>query len=66
MENNPDRLVIKGVRELAKVLGIGVNHALELTRRDDFPSARLGKIIVVPVDGLKEWLARGGTEPKSA
>lgn len=66
MEDNSKKLVIKGVRELAKTLGIGVNLALELTRREDFPSAKLGRNIVVPVDGLKEWLARGGTEPKSA
>ena len=61
-----EKMVIKGVRELAKSLDIGVNHALELTRRADFPSARLGKIIVVPVEALNEWLAKGGTNPKSA
>lgn len=66
MENNPQKLVIKGVRELAKTLNIGVNLALELTRREDFPSAKLGRNIVVPVDGLKEWLANGGTEQRSA
>lgn len=61
-----ERLVIKGVRELAETLGIGVNYALELTKRPDFPASRLGRAIVVPVDALKEWLANGGTQQRSA
>lgn len=61
-----EKLVIKGVRELADVLGIGVNSAHALTKRADFPKAKLGRLTVVPVDALKEWLANGGTEPKSA
>lgn len=27
-------------------------------QRADFPSFRVGRAILIPVDGLKEWLAR--------
>ena len=47
------------VSELAKVLGIGRNVAYELVSREDFPSVRVGqRRVVIPVDGLKVWLAK--------
>ena len=61
-----DKYCIKGVRELARYLGISTNSAHSLTKRADFPSARIGKTIVVPVAALTEWLAKGGTEQKGA
>lgn len=61
-----ERLCIKGVRNLADTLGISVSAAHSLTKRQDFPSARIGKTIVVPVAALKEWLAKGGTDQKGA
>ena len=41
---------------LAKTLGIGRNAAYELCNRADFPSIRIGKRFIIPVDGLREWL----------
>lgn len=51
------------VDELAAQLGISRPLAYELTRREGFPSVRLGeRRIVIPVDGLKRWLdSQSGT-----
>lgn len=56
-----DKLVLS-VSDLAVTLGISRTTAYELIAREDFPSARLGKRIVIPVDALNEWLKRGGTD----
>lgn len=54
---NVDRLTICAT-ELPEVLGIGRNTAYELVKRDDFPSIRIGRRIVIPVDALREWLKK--------
>ncbi|MBE6092511.1 MAG: helix-turn-helix domain-containing protein [Selenomonas ruminantium] len=46
------------VRELAERMEISLPMAYDLTRREDFPSLRVGARILVPVDAFKEWLAR--------
>jgi len=61
-----EKLVIKGVRDLAKILGVSTATAHALTKFPGFPAARIGKSIVVPVSALNEWLAKGGTEQKGA
>ena len=53
------------VNELAHTLGIGRSTAYELVNTPGFPSANVGKRIVVPVAALNEWLARGGTQKKA-
>ena len=50
-----DKLTIS-VNELPKVLGVGRNSAYALVKRSDFPSVRIGRRIVIPVDALKKWL----------
>ena len=60
-----EKLVISAT-ELAETLGISRSTAYELLSREDFPSARLGKRIVIPVAALNEWLAKGGTVQKGA
>lgn len=50
------------VSEMQKALGIGRNTAYELVNREDFPAVRLGKRIVIPVEGLTAWLKAQGTE----
>lgn len=60
MKGFENKLAIS-VPEMAKVLGISRSMAYTLVNRADFPSARLGQRIVVPVDALKDWLNRGGT-----
>lgn len=45
-------------RELAKELKINYEHALALTKQDDFPAVRLGeRKVVVPRKDLIEWLS---------
>ena len=60
------------VQELASQLGIGLSKAYALVKEPDFPTIRIGTRILIPVDGLHEWLAheaKGGgtvaTEQKS-
>jgi len=50
------------VPELAEALGIGRNVAYELVQRPGFPTIRIGKRIVVSVEGLKAWLERQAHE----
>lgn len=44
------------VSDMQKALGIGRPLAYQLVNRADFPAIRIGKKIVIPVDGLKRWL----------
>ena len=47
------------VPELAEALNIGRRAAYELVNRSDFPAIRLSeRKIIIPVDGLKQWLER--------
>ena len=46
------------VPELAEALGVGRKVAYDLVQRPDFPTIRIGKRIVVSIDGLKVWLER--------
>ena len=46
------------VKELAERMGISLPMAYDLTRREDFPSLRVGARILIPIDAFKEWLAR--------
>lgn len=50
---------------MQQLLGVSRRIAYELVGRSDFPSARIGKRIVVPMDSLMEWLKNGGTEQKN-
>lgn len=45
------------VKELAERMGISLPMAYDLTRREDFPSLRVGARILIPIDAFKEWLA---------
>jgi len=44
------------------MLGINVVKAYTLARREDFPSIRIGRRIVVPKDAFHRWLDLGDTE----
>lgn len=46
------------VKELAERMGISLPMAYDLTRREDFPSLRVGARILIPIDAFKDWLAR--------
>lgn len=46
-------------KEAAAALGISARKLWEITadRTSGIPHIRLGKVVVYPVDGLREWLA---------
>ena len=46
------------VKELAERMGISLPMAYDLTRRENFPSLRVGARILVPIDAFKDRLAR--------
>ena len=46
------------VQELSAYMGINLPKAYELTKREGFPTIRIGTRILVPVDAFKEWLAK--------
>jgi len=49
--------VTVNVREMAKMLGISVVRAYDLTKRKGFPAIRVSeRRIIIPVDGLRRWL----------
>lgn len=53
-----DNKVVYTVKELAHTLGVSVANAYDLCRQPDFPAIRVSpRRIVIPVDGLKAWLA---------
>ena len=44
------------VADVADVLGIGLAHAYEVVRRQDFPNITLGSRIIVPRDKFIQWI----------
>ncbi|MBQ3427305.1 MAG: helix-turn-helix domain-containing protein [Clostridia bacterium] len=44
------------VKQLAEYLGVGMNTAYQLVNSQDFPTLRLGKRIVIPIDLLEQWI----------
>ena len=45
-------------REAAKALGISERLLWEWTNRGVVPHVRMGKVILYPVDSLRDWLQR--------
>lgn len=50
------------VSELKDYLGCSRATVYKLIRTKGFPSARIGKCVIIPVAALQEWLKNGGTE----
>lgn len=46
------------IKEMAEALGIGYSAALMLTRQSGFPTVKVGKRRIVPVEQLRGWLER--------
>lgn len=44
------------VEEMADYLGISRSKAYQLVNQSDFPTLRIGRRIVVSVDGLESWV----------
>ena len=52
-----DRLTVSP-RECAELMGVSHQTVYDLLRRDDgIPSFKLGQRTLIPVDGLREWIA---------
>lgn len=45
-------------KEAAAALGLCLPTFYELTQRADFPVVRVGRRVLVPVDGLRAWLEK--------
>lgn len=45
-------------REAAAALGVSLPTFYELSNRADFPVVRVGRRVLVPVDGLRKWLEK--------
>lgn len=45
-------------KEAAAALGVSLPTFYELAARDDFPVVHVGRRVLIPVDGLREWLAK--------
>ena len=62
MDKRLDKLEYS-IDEVAEILGVCRPTAYQLAKREDFPCVRLSKRrIVVPADGLKQWLNRASRE----
>lgn len=44
--------------DIAEALNTGINTAYALMHREDFPSIRIGRKLVVPRDAFLRWLDR--------
>ena len=52
------------VRDLSIQMGISLPKAYDLARSPGFPSFRIGKRILIPVDAFREWLVVTSNKPK--
>lgn len=53
---DPPRLALRP-KQAARALDIGERKLWELTNRGLIPHVKLGKVILYPVDALRDWLA---------
>ncbi|MDO4175221.1 MAG: helix-turn-helix domain-containing protein [Eubacteriales bacterium] len=60
---SPNGKLCINVKEAADLCGISMASMYEIARREDFPSIRAGKRIIIPYDRFVRWLnetAAGG------
>lgn len=57
--NWEDLPLVLEVKDIQKVLKISKPIAYALTRKSGFPSIRVGKRVLIPRDGLKNWIEEG-------
>lgn len=57
MTENGDTLLL-GVADAAKLLGISKGLAYDLIAEGRLPHVRLGRRVLVPRQGLEDWIAR--------
>ena len=49
--------LLLNVKQLAELLGVSDSSVYELMQKDDFPSLRIGKRIVIPKEELRKWIS---------
>ena len=49
--------LLLNVKQLAELLGVYDSSVYELIQKDDFPSLRIGKRIVIPKEELRKWIS---------
>lgn len=52
-----ERLMLRPA-ETAEAIGVSRSKAYELIARGDIPSVKVGGCVRVPVDRLRQWIAR--------
>ena len=56
------------VKEMAAAVGVSEPTAYQLTEQEGFPCLRVGRKKLIPIDGLRNWMAAqaGSPAPVSA
>jgi excisionase family DNA binding protein len=57
-----DRLLLR-ITEAAALLGIGRSKMFELLASGEIPVIRLGRVVRVPREGLREWVRWRSSRP---
>jgi len=61
MQNKVEELPLcLHLMDVARIMGVGRNLALKITRRKGFPVIREGRKIIVPRDAFFRWLYSHG------
>ncbi len=50
-----DKTIYK-VKDIAEILGCGINRAYDIVRKDTFPKIKIGRRFYIPKDGLERWM----------
>ncbi len=62
---NKKRLSVSA-KEAAQMIGVSMPTMYELCHRADFPSMTIGKKIIIPIEGLEQWLTEQSSGRKEA
>lgn len=58
MDTNKKEPIVYSIGDLTEILKISRSMAYQIARNKDFPKVKIGKRILIPADGLKEWLLK--------
>ena len=53
-----EKAMVYTINDLTEKLKISKSMAYQIARNQDFPKVRIGKRILIPAEGLKEWLVK--------
>ena len=65
-QSSPGTKMTVSVQEAAKMIGISKPKMYELIREGEIPSIHVGKKIVIPRQGILDWLSEGDKNGKKA